>query len=87
MPAPRGWTLFADEYTDIASSQGDRRPDFQAALRLQAAAPFAGVHVRPQIVLSGHTAVRLEDNKIVEDAVWAAERRAKFRALIRNAVL
>ena len=71
MPAPRGWTLFA-EYSDSASGQGDRRPDFQAAL------PRCGSRLQSQslaftsgrkIVLSGHTAVRLEDHKIVEEAV------------------
>lgn len=39
------------------------------------------------IALSGHTAVRLEDNTIAEEAVWSTERKAQLRPITGGLVL
>jgi hypothetical protein len=39
------------------------------------------------IVLSGHTAIRLEDNMIAEEAVWSTERKAQLRPIMGGLVL
>ena len=40
-----------------------------------------------KIALSGHTAVRLEDGMIVEEAVWSTERKAQLRPITGGLVL
>jgi hypothetical protein len=39
------------------------------------------------IVLSGHTAIRLEDNMIAEEAVWSMERKVQLRPIMGGLVL
>jgi predicted ester cyclase len=46
--------------------------------------PMASGH---KIVLSGHTAIRLEDNMIAEEAVWSTERKAQLRPIMGRLVL
>ena len=46
--------------------------------------PTASGH---KIVLSGHTAIRLEDNMIAEEAVWSTERKAQLRPIMGGLVL
>jgi hypothetical protein len=40
-----------------------------------------------KIILSGHTAIRLEDNMIAEEAVWSMERKAQLRPITGGLVL
>jgi hypothetical protein len=42
---------------------------------------------RHKIVLSGHTAIRLEDNMITEEAIWSTERKAQLRPIMGGLVL
>jgi hypothetical protein len=42
---------------------------------------------RHKIVLSGHTAIRLEDNMIAEEAIWSTERKAQLRPITGGLVL
>jgi predicted ester cyclase len=46
--------------------------------------PAASGH---KIVLSGHTAVRLEDSTIAEEAVWSTERKSQLRPITGGLVL
>jgi predicted ester cyclase len=46
--------------------------------------PAASGH---KIAVSGHTAVRLEDNMIAEEAVWSTERKAQLRPIMGGLVL
>jgi hypothetical protein len=46
--------------------------------------PTASGH---KMVLSGHTAIRLEDNMIAEEAVWSTERKAQLRPIMGGLVL
>lgn len=40
-----------------------------------------------KIVLSGHTAIRLEDGMVAEEAVWSMERKAQLRPITGGLVL
>ena len=40
-----------------------------------------------KVVLSGHTAVRLEDGMVAEEAVWSTERKAQLRCITGGLLL
>jgi hypothetical protein len=40
-----------------------------------------------KVVLSGHTAVRLEDGMVAEEAVWSTERKARLRCITGGLLL
>lgn len=55
---------------------------------------FDDFHIGPlpaasgrRILLSGHSALRLEDGAIVEEAVWSTERKARLRLLASGLVV
>jgi hypothetical protein len=55
---------------------------------------FDDFHIGPlpaasgrKIVLSGHTAVRLEDGMVAEEAVWSTERKAQLRCITGGLLL
>jgi hypothetical protein len=40
-----------------------------------------------KVVLSGHTAVRLEDGMVAEEAVWSTQRKAQLRCITGGLLL